>query len=79
MIEFFKQNPNREIEHKESVPWLSTNYKSRTGKPFRDPDRAIRRLYQEDILIKVKKGTYKYQAKHSSRTVVKPFSRKQKT
>lgn len=78
VIEFFSQNPNKEIEHKESVPWLSTNYKNRTNRPFRDPDRAIRRLYQEGVLIKVKKGTYKYHPKHSSQTVVRPFSRKQK-
>ena len=32
----------------------------RTGKVFRDPDRAIRKLSQEGQLIKINKGVYKY-------------------
>ena len=59
VIEFFKNNPNRNIEHKEIVPWLREEWKKRTGKPFRDPDRAIRKLHQVKFLIKTGKGIYR--------------------
>ena len=38
--EFYINNPNREIPHQESVDWLTKEYEERTGKKFRDPDRA---------------------------------------
>jgi hypothetical protein len=60
IMEFFKKNPKREIEHPEVVDWVVAEYKKRTGKVFRDPDRGIRKLSQEGQLIKIKKGVYKY-------------------
>jgi len=60
IMEFFKKNPRREIAHPEVVDWVVAKYKRRTGKVFRDPDRAIRKLAQEGQLIKIKKGVYKY-------------------
>jgi len=56
LIEFFKNNPNRDVKHPEIVDWATEEYKKRTGKTFRDPDRGIRKLYQEGFLIKEKKG-----------------------
>ena len=47
ILEYFKKNPNRNIEHPEIVDWVVAEYKKRTGNVFRDPDRAIRKLSQE--------------------------------
>lgn len=60
ILEFYKQNPNRDILHPEIVDWAIMEYTKRTGKTFRDPDRQIRRLHQEGILVKVKYGVYRY-------------------
>jgi predicted restriction endonuclease len=60
IVEFFKKNPNRNIKHPEVVDWVVDTYKKRTGKIFRDPDRAIRKLSQSGFLIKIAKGVYKY-------------------
>lgn len=60
VINFFKNNPNRDIKHPEVVDWVVSTYKKETGKIFRDPDRAIRQLAQSGFLIKVAKGIYKY-------------------
>ncbi len=59
-MEFFKKNPKKDINHPEVVDWVTEEYKKRTKKVFRDPDRQIRKFHQEGILIKVKKGTYRY-------------------
>ena len=32
LIEFFKENPNRDIKHPEVVDWVFATYKERTGK-----------------------------------------------
>ncbi len=49
IMEFFKNNPNRNIEHPEIVDWVNKEYTKRTGKVFRDPDRQIRQLAQKDF------------------------------
>lgn len=60
IMEFFTNNPKRDIPHPEVVDWLTTEWEKRTGGVFRDPDRGIRKLAQEGKLIKVSKGVYKY-------------------
>lgn len=60
VVEFFKNNSKREISHPEVVDWVISEYLTRTGKVFRDPDRQIRQLHQTGFLIKIKKGIYKY-------------------
>lgn len=60
VMEYFVKNPNRPIAHPEVVDWLTSEYPKRTGKTFRDPDRAIRKLSQEGKLVKLRKGVYKY-------------------
>lgn len=59
-MEFYKQNPNRDILHPEIVDWADSEFLKRTGKKFRDPDRGIRKLHQEGYLIKEGKGVYRY-------------------
>ena len=60
LMEFFQQNPNRDIAHPEIVDWALNEFQKRTGKVFRDPDRGIRKLHQNGYLIKVAKGIYRY-------------------
>jgi hypothetical protein len=60
ILEYFQQNPKRDISHPEVVDWATKEFLKRTGKVFRDPDRGIRKLHQDGYLIKVSKGIYRY-------------------
>ncbi len=50
--EYFKMYPNLEIHTKDVVDWVTSTYLERTGKIFRDPDRGIRSLYQNELAKK---------------------------
>lgn len=63
LLEFFENSPSRDIKHPEIVDWATVEYRKRTGKIFRDPDRGIRKLHQMGYLVKVGKGIYKYDPK----------------
>ncbi|MBI1975828.1 MAG: HNH endonuclease [Candidatus Vogelbacteria bacterium] len=78
IIEFFKKNPNRDIEHPEVVDWVAATYKKRTGNVFRDPDRAIRHLAQSGFLIKIAKGVYRYDPKKVQQRELYDFTSAQK-
>ena len=60
IMEYFMKHPNRAIKHPEVVDWATKEYQKRTGKVFRDTDRAIRKLAEQGKLIKIAKGVYKY-------------------
>ncbi len=60
IFEYYESHPDRDIEHPEVVDWATAEYMGRTGKVLRDPDRAIRLLYSESKLIKVRNGVYRY-------------------
>ncbi|WP_104758934.1 HNH endonuclease [Helicobacter bizzozeronii] len=74
ILEFFKANPNRDIAHPEVVDWVVKEYKERTGKIFRDPDRGIRKLHQQGILQKIAKGLYRYNPNSILRQDLEDFS-----
>lgn len=78
IVEYFKKNPKREIKHPEIVDWVVAEYKKRTGGVFRDPDRAIRKLSQSGMLIKIKKGVYKYDPAFVTNRNLKDFTPEQK-
>lgn len=78
VMEYFKKNPNRNIYHPEIVDWLTVEYEKRTGRKFRDPDRAIRKLSQEGQLIKVSKGIYKYDPDFVRNRELENFTEQQK-
>ena len=78
IIEFFKKNPNRDIEHPEVVDWVVATYKKRTGNVFRDPDRAIRHLAQGGFLIKIAKGVYRYDPSKAHKRELQDFTAAQK-
>lgn len=65
VMDFFKKNPNRNIEHPEIVDWATEEYRKRTGKIFRDPDRQIRSLHQRGFLQKIKNGVYRYDPQYT--------------
>lgn len=60
ILNYYIENPNREIHHKEIVDIVTVKYENETGKKLRDPDRMIRQLGQQGYLIQIKKGVYKY-------------------
>lgn len=60
LLEYFTNHPNQEFEHGPVVDWVTEQWLLEHDKPPRDPWRSIRALHQEGILIKVKKGVYKY-------------------
>jgi len=78
IMEFFKKNPNRDIHHPEIVDWVVAEYNKRTGKVFRDPDRGIRRLHQDGLLIKMGKGIYRYDPNVAEKRKLEDFTEAQK-
>lgn len=78
LLEYYKKNPNRDIEHPEIVDWVTIEWKKRTGKIFRDPDRGIRQLYQKGYLIKIRKGVYRYEPDAVKNRLLEDFSPKVK-
>lgn len=58
--EWFREREGRFIHHSESKPALEQEWLDLTGKRFEDPDRAIRRLFQQNVLVQsdVEKGLY---------------------
>ena len=60
IMEYFRAHPKKNLEHGPVVDWVEEQYLKLYGKKPRDTWRGIRRLHQEGILIKVKKGVYRY-------------------
>lgn len=60
VMEYFRAHPKQDLKHGPVVDWVEAQYLKLYGKKPRDTWRAIRRLYQEGKLIKVKKGIYRY-------------------
>jgi 5-methylcytosine-specific restriction endonuclease McrA len=60
IMEYSRKHPKKELQHGPIVDWVEEQYMKLYGKKPRDIWRGIRRLYQEGILIKVRKGVYKY-------------------
>ncbi len=60
VMDYFIAHPNHPIAHPELVDWVVPEYLIKTGKPFRDPDRAVRTLAQQGKLKKIEKGVYEY-------------------
>lgn len=78
IISYYMARPNTPIKHSEAVDWATEEYLKRTGKIFRDPDRAVRKASQEGILVKVEKGIYMYDPDHKIRNDLYDFTPQQK-
>lgn len=74
LMEYFQNNPNRNISHPEVVDWTTAEYLKSTGKIFRDPDRGIRKLHQEGYLVKARKGVYRYDPSLVKKRELEDFS-----
>jgi 5-methylcytosine-specific restriction endonuclease McrA len=61
ILAYFKAHPNEDLEHGPVVDWVTEQYLKEHEKPPRDPWRSIRKLHQEGMLKKVKKGIYRYE------------------
>jgi predicted restriction endonuclease len=75
---WFEHHPNRDIHHDESKKAIEEAWLKLTGKRLEDVDRAIRRLGQEGILIKVAKGVYRYDPSQVNVRVLEDFTASQK-
>lgn len=60
IMEYFKKHPKKDLPHGPVVDYVEKKYLKLYGKKPRDTWRQIRRLHQEGILIKVRKGVYRY-------------------
>jgi len=60
VMEYFRKHPKEDLKHGPAVDYVEERYFKLLGKKPRDTWRAIRRLYQEGFLIKVRKGIYRY-------------------
>lgn len=60
VLAYFKTHSNQEIKHGPVVDWVTAQWLLEHDTPPRDPWRAIRKLHEDGILIKVGKGVYKY-------------------
>ena len=78
VLDYFKNNPNRAIKHPEVVDYVTAQWEKATGKKFRDPDRAIRKLHQQGLLQKISKGEYKYDPKLAKEIKSEDFTSAQK-
>lgn len=78
ILEYYMNRPNIDIPHQEAVDWATVEWKKLTGKVLRDPDRAIRKMSQQGKLVKVGKGTYRYDPDHVVKRVLEDFSSTQK-
>ncbi|MDR0643798.1 MAG: HNH endonuclease [Treponema sp.] len=78
VMEFFERKPRQDIKHPEVVDWLTKEWLERKGKVFRDPDRAVRMLFQEGFLQKVAKGVYRYDPDYVKTRELEDFTQAQK-
>ena len=78
IFSYYKARPGQAIEHKEVVDWATEEWEKLSGKKFRDPDKAIRILFNEGTLIKIRNGVYKYDPDVEVNTRTFEFTQKQK-
>jgi len=60
VLAYFKKHPKEDLKHGPVVDWVEEKYLKLYGRKPRDTWRQIRQFHQEGILIKVRKGIYKY-------------------
>lgn len=78
VLEYFKKYPNCDLKHGPVVDWVEARYLKLYGKKPRDIWRQIRKFHQKGILIKVKKGIYRYDPALVKKVGVFEFSPEQK-
>jgi len=73
ILDYFKMHPNKNLLHGPVVDWVTEQWLIEHSKPPRDPWRGIRKLHQEGILIKEKKGVYKYDPDYINKVELQDF------
>ncbi|MBA7497187.1 hypothetical protein ES702_07798 [subsurface metagenome] len=74
IMEYFRNHPKQDLSHGIVVDWVRDEYLKNHSTPPRDTWRAIRGLYQEGKLIKVKKGIYRFDPEYIKKVEVFDFS-----
>lgn len=74
IMEYFYKHPNQDLKHGPIVDWVTMEYIKDNLEPPRDPWRAIRKLYQEGKLMKIKKGLYRYEPESVSKIELFEFN-----
>lgn len=78
VLEYFRKHSNKDLQHGPVVDWVEKEYlKIHHSKP-RDIWRQIRKFHQDGILIKVKKGIYRYDPKQIRKKELEDFTEEQK-
>ena len=72
-FEYFLERPNLDVHHDDVVPWIEGMCHKRLGTVCKDPDRAIRKLHDMGLLIKVSKGIYRFEPDAVSANVLDDF------
>jgi len=78
LIEFFKSHPKQDMPHGPVVDWVEEQYLKLYNKKPRDTWRSIRNLHEEGLLIKVKKGVYRYDPSSAKKKNLEDFTPEQK-
>lgn len=61
LMQFFRNNPNRNIRNAEVAEWIKNEYTPRTGLIIKNYDRRLRQLVEKGLLIKLKDGIHRYE------------------
>lgn len=72
-FEYFLERPNQDVHHDDVVPWIEGMCHKRLGTVCKDPDRAIRKLHDMGLLIKVSKGNYRFEPDAVAANVLDDF------
>lgn len=72
-FEYFLDRPNQDVHHDDVVPWIEGMCHRRLGTVCRDPDRAIRKLHDMGLLLKISKGTYRFEPDSVSANIIDDF------
>lgn len=78
IMEYFSSHPNQDLEHGPVVDWVTKKWLKSHKTPPRDPWRGIRKLHQNGILIKVRKGVYRFDPTAVKKRDLEDFTEEQK-
>ncbi len=78
VMEYFYAHPNEDIKHAPIVDWVTEQWLKFHPEPPRDVWRAIRSLHEKGLLIKVKKGVYRYDPRAVNERELENFTPEQK-
>lgn len=75
---YFEMHPRQDLAHGPVVDWVIEQWLRLHGTSPRDPWRAIRKLHEDGILIKVRKGVYRYDPDAVEQRELEDFTPEQK-